>query len=815
MKTDNDGNAQWAKEYSIDNNTQDAIITDIIEDSNQDILVTAHVAQASVGSNSFSPFIIKTNNNGNLIWSFRYQHPNAQGYGETLFNSIVQSQAGDYYVTGSQAFGSGYLPIIMRIQANGQLVWLKQYSIFEAHGSTIKELNGSIIVSLEGTTGILTTDLNGLNANIYTYAGVGTGQGLETDGGDVLLSGHVPGLASALFLTKIDMSNNPGSVLWSKKYDVSPSPHNGTVTRVSDGYLLQGIGNGMTILKTNSNGETQWVKEIGGNTIVHPTNYITGHNLDAPTSFNDDGFAFTSIGPGLSIFLARADAAGNTPCNQFGLNVIETNVNTQGNPSQTSGTDIAFNVIPASVQETSVTYNKNDECRQLNCTPPPPEVTAWYPFDQTTDDIVGGNHAASVNTPVYQIGLVSSCIKLNGTSDYLTVANSTANNFGTNSFSIDFWINLPNNGNTGKQVILDKVSGNGVGYSVFVDNGVLQSYLSDGTTQGTQSSNYSLYSNSGWHFATLTVDRLNGVLNWYVDGVAQTTFNILTFNGSFSNNSPMIIGADANQNNYLDGFLDEIELFDKALDIGEINRIRSAGSNGKCKSIVTAPSCQSICLGASSVNVPISICNYSSQSKTYTLEAIYGLPIGAQNGFCNEAGPTSYSAANPTVTVAPFSCGIINTTIPRPVGLDAVNDRACFQVTVTDNNGIAYWADGCILDRRDICLTVPNEPNALIELTPSETTTVSIVAENTTKESIQMDYVWKMDESNQRDRSLSIDQKENSIELKPNEKKEISIGVNVKKHLPFKTFNIGLEAKTQSDSTYKNLMVLKFVTRTN
>ena len=72
------------------------------------------------------------------------------------------------------------------------------------------------------------------------------------------------------------------------------------------------------------------------------------------------------------------------------------------------------------------------------CVTPPSGMTNWWPADNTTFDIVGGEHGTLVGGATYGIGEVEQAFSLNGTEDYVRVPNdpNAAFNF-DGSFTID------------------------------------------------------------------------------------------------------------------------------------------------------------------------------------------------------------------------------------------------------------------------------------------------------------------------------------------------------------------------------------------
>jgi len=250
------------------------------------------------------------------------------------------------------------------------------------------------------------------------------------------------------------------------------------------------------------------------------------------------------------------------------------------------------------------------------CVQPPPGMVDWWPFDeapggQTANDIAGQvNNAGAYNgNPMVIQGMVGNalCLNLNGTSDFLVVADDPEVNFvgscsnKAESFTIDAWIRATTN-ELSIQTLLDKRVNTSfpIGYSLYLYNGQLGLQIADGTVPYNNIPPYytSLASGLGdgqWHFIAVTVARCvgtNNVLTFYVDGSSVKTFSD-PLTGDLNNNAYLQIGrrepAFATTLFGIDfayylGCIDELEIFKRVLGADEIQGIFKAGSAGKCKS---------------------------------------------------------------------------------------------------------------------------------------------------------------------------------------------------------------------------------------
>lgn len=234
------------------------------------------------------------------------------------------------------------------------------------------------------------------------------------------------------------------------------------------------------------------------------------------------------------------------------------------------------------------------------CVKPPANMPAWYPFDEPNgaiaNDLMNGNHGSHVNGPTHIAGKVAGALGFDGADDFVEVASTMENNFGTGDWSFDAWIRTRYDGSY--NVIIDKRDERPVGYEVLLYNGQLMAQMAD---EGNGALNYhnpdSPKLNDGkWHFVAVTVDRddENGG-KLYADGVLIHTFNPTSRAGSLDNDAVLFIGAHHSNNAmgrdmYYQGDIDEVELFNRALTADEVMMLFNADGFGKCKKLLPIPS---------------------------------------------------------------------------------------------------------------------------------------------------------------------------------------------------------------------------------
>jgi hypothetical protein len=162
MKTDANGNIQWAKTYG--GTSYDSAYS-VQRTSDGGYIVAGWTASFGAGGDAF---LIKTDASGNIIW--------AKTYGGTNYDqarSVQQTLDGGYIVAGATAsFGAGLGDIfLMKTDASGNLQWAKTYGgIYDDSASFVQQTSdgGYMVAGYTRSFGVgffdiflIKTDANG------------------------------------------------------------------------------------------------------------------------------------------------------------------------------------------------------------------------------------------------------------------------------------------------------------------------------------------------------------------------------------------------------------------------------------------------------------------------------------------------------------------------------------------------------------------------------------------------------------------------------------------------------------------------------
>ncbi len=220
------------------------------------------------------------------------------------------------------------------------------------------------------------------------------------------------------------------------------------------------------------------------------------------------------------------------------------------------------------------------------CLQPPAGLTAWWPLDQqfgsTTYEIMYGANGTSVGAPALVPARVSGGFQFDGVDDYVS---TPLTDFPSSATTIDAWVWVDSF--TGS--LMDIVSYGDSWLGIYTDL-------------------------SGVHYIAYEIPRFFGVfrVNWSTPVQLHTWYHVvvvfeeyeflrLYVNGEegasiyigqvllWPANFLIAAGAPGSgPEHFFDGIIDEVEIFDRVLDITEIQAIYAAGPAGKCKCLSPA-----------------------------------------------------------------------------------------------------------------------------------------------------------------------------------------------------------------------------------
>ncbi|HTJ01004.1 MAG TPA: LamG-like jellyroll fold domain-containing protein [Dongiaceae bacterium] len=270
------------------------------------------------------------------------------------------------------------------------------------------------------------------------------------------------------------------------------------------------------------------------------------------------------------------------------------------------------------------TYRLTYAYRNANLNP-----IAWWPGNGNANDIIGTNNGTLLNGTSFAAGEHGQAFSFDGVNSNAVTFGNTVGNFGTNNFTVEFWISTTAGG---EEAIFEKrpicsfcsmfsirMGGPGVG------SGRLGFEMYSDTAGNNAGSlvEPTLINDGMYHHAAFVRQGTN--LNFYIDGsqdASGTTFGIT----SISNNADFKIGNSVcypgDGTVPFAGKLDELTFFDQALSPVQIQAIYLAGAAGKCGTPIPPDICgvdnAQVILSGISTNTISGGNGWSVASQTFT-----------------------------------------------------------------------------------------------------------------------------------------------------------------------------------------------------
>ena len=214
----------------------------------------------------------------------------------------------------------------------------------------------------------------------------------------------------------------------------------------------------------------------------------------------------------------------------------------------------------------------------------------WGDTGTEVKDISGNNnHGAVSGLTVASVtpGKLGQGLQFNGTSDYVSIPDTDSLSFTNGSgtdlpYSISVWVYMRDITQTAGMVS-KWLSGDHCEYLLFIDSGTLRiqnySWYSDpmiGRSVSLSASNQ----NKWIHItATYTGSETNAGLALFVDGVRVDTTNTGwgTYTGTQNSDVPVRIGAFDGAANFLNGKIDDVRIYNRALSANEVADLYNIG----------------------------------------------------------------------------------------------------------------------------------------------------------------------------------------------------------------------------------------------
>lgn len=218
-------------------------------------------------------------------------------------------------------------------------------------------------------------------------------------------------------------------------------------------------------------------------------------------------------------------------------------------------------------------------------------MVSWWSFDETSgtvaSDIAGTNPGIHVNGPLNTNGKVAGALKFDGVDDFVGAPDSDLWAFGSSDFTIEFWVNFssPGGGVLGhpSHIFIGNDEGSGLRSKWFfaLGGGFLNFHINS-PSLGPQFFPLAAFSPTINQWYHLAITRESNNYTIYING--QPAASAVNNNIVPNANAALTIGQAENLG-FMNGMLDEMTIYHRALSADGIRSIFLAGEQGKCKKL--------------------------------------------------------------------------------------------------------------------------------------------------------------------------------------------------------------------------------------
>lgn len=275
MKTDRDGSIVWTKTYGAGDFEEGR---SVLEYSRGGYVLVGSAPSELNNSSDF--YLVKTNGNGEVQWSRKYN----RNYDEWA-QSVAETDDGGLLILGVETWlspgGGGCRDFIVRVDSTGDTLWTKSYlggvagplwTYTCAYPRSLDEtLDGGYIITGSHEQYVYLMKIDSAGDSLWTknlYEGEGTSVKTTMDGGFIIAGySYDPQRSKEVLLIRTDSEGNES---WIKTLGTESDDEAYSVNECNDGgYIVVGSTGPLStkdlyLIKTDINGDTVWTSRMGG-----------------------------------------------------------------------------------------------------------------------------------------------------------------------------------------------------------------------------------------------------------------------------------------------------------------------------------------------------------------------------------------------------------------------------------------------------------------------------------------------------------------------------------------------------------------------
>jgi len=333
IKTDYTGNMEWSKTFG---GSDWDFGKSVIQSQDKGYVIAGYTS--SYGAGDYDMYLLKLDSNGILSWS--------KTYGGTISETVHshnQTSDGGYIITGStNSYGAGLKDVyLIKTDIDGNLMWSKTFGNSNSNiGYHVEQTtDGGYIISgrTADTTGwdvyLIKTDANGTLQWSKNIIGPGNEEGFyvkQTTDGSYIILGYTIGVGTGYYDVYLIKTDTSGNVQWTKTYGSTDSSYGEfgySIQQTFDnGYIICGYVQTnfsgpiyVLLIKIDEFGNIQWNKIFGNGDEL---GYSVQETSDG--GYIVAGKSFNLAGGNWSAYLIKTTNNGFNGCYEDSLELVTT-----------------------------------------------------------------------------------------------------------------------------------------------------------------------------------------------------------------------------------------------------------------------------------------------------------------------------------------------------------------------------------------------------------------------------------------------------------------------------------------------------------